>query len=412
MRGCSTKRPSCGALPFADLAQNLGAVLAEPRRWPLRRHRRPVQYDWRANAGNDAALRGRAFQFEPHAAVDDLRIGEHLLQIVDRTRWYAGGFELVQKLFAFPPRGQRAQFADEFGAMADAAFIVFVQVGLGQFRGAENAAQFDELRVVSGGDDDAAVRDRKFLIRNEIRMRIADALGKLAGDEIIERLERKRADRGIDQRRIDVTAAPGFLPPHQRRKNADRGIDAGKDIGDRYADAHRWTVGGAGHAHDAAIALRHQVISRTPRRGTGLPETGHRAIDQPRIGRAEALIVETEFGEAADLEILDQHIGPRGDLLHQTLALGRGEIQFNGTLAAVGAMEIGRIEVAAVGARHERRAPGPGIVAIAAAFDLDHVGAKVGEDLSGPRTGQNAGEFEYAQSSQGARHDRLHRLHG
>src|SRR5215469_18600932 len=104
MRGCSTKRPSCGALPFADLAQNLGTVLAEPGRWPLRRHRRPVQYDWRANAGNDAALRGRAFQFEPHAAMDDLLIGEHLLQIVNRAGRNADRFELVQKLLAFPPR--------------------------------------------------------------------------------------------------------------------------------------------------------------------------------------------------------------------------------------------------------------------------------------------------------------------
>jgi hypothetical protein len=68
-------------------------------------------------------------------------------------------------------------------------------------------------------------------------------------------------------------------------------------------------------------------------------------------------------------------------------------------------MKIGRIEVAAVGGGYKWRAPGPGIVAAAGAFDLDHVGAEVGEDLSGPWTGQNAGKFEYAQSSQGARHE-------
>jgi hypothetical protein len=54
---------------------------------------------------------------------------------------------------------------------------------------------------------------------------------------------------------------------------------------------------------------------------------------------------------------------------------------------------------------YEGRAPGPGIVAGPGAFDLDDVGAEIGEDLSGPGAGQNSGEFENAQSSQRARHD-------
>jgi hypothetical protein len=61
--------------------------------------------------------------------------------------------------------------------------------------------------------------------------------------------------------------------------------------------------------------------------------------------------------------------------------------------------------MAAIGRRHERRPPGPGIVAVAGAFDFDDIGAEVGEDLSGPGASQNAGKFKDAQSSQGARHD-------
>jgi len=68
-------------------------------------------------------------------------------------------------------------------------------------------------------------------------------------------------------------------------------------------------------------------------------------------------------------------------------------------------MKIGRVEMAAVGGGHEGWAPGAGIVAVARALDLDDVGAQISEDLSGPGAGQNAGKFEYAQSSQGARHD-------
>ena len=63
-------------------------------------------------------------------------------------------------------------------------------------------------------------------------------------------------------------------------------------------------------------------------------------------------------------------------------------------------MEIGGAEMAAVGRRHERRAPAAGVVAGALALDLDHVGAEIGQKLSGPRPRQDAGEFEDAQTGQ------------
>ncbi len=227
-------------------------------------------------------------------------------------------------------------------AMGKPAFVVLVGRHRGELRRAEDAAQFDELRVVAGGDDDAAVGDGKLLIGHEIGMRIADALGHFAGHQIIERLERQRADGGIDQRGIDVTAAAGVLAPRQRGKDADRRIDAGENIGDRHADPHRRPVGRAGHAHDAADALRHQIVAGARRRRAGLAEAGHRAIDQPRIKRREAFIVEAEFDEPADLEVLDQHVGAGRELLDDALAFGRGEIERDRALAAIGRVKIGR----------------------------------------------------------------------
>ena len=111
-------------LNFADLAQNLCGVLAEPRRGLRRRHRLAVEHDRGAHAGN-LAVRGRgARQFEPHAAMNHLRIGEHLLEIVDRTGRHADGFELFQKLGARQARGQCAQLPDQFGAMREPRFVV------------------------------------------------------------------------------------------------------------------------------------------------------------------------------------------------------------------------------------------------------------------------------------------------
>ena len=40
-----------------------------------------------------------------------------------------------------------------------------------------------------------------------------------------------------------------------------------------------------------------------------LPEPRDRAIDEPRIERRDARVVEAVFREAADLVVLDQHVG-------------------------------------------------------------------------------------------------------
>src|ERR1700684_443440 len=87
-------------LTLADLFQNFLRVLAEPRRRAVRGHRGAVEHDRGANAGAGAAFGGGVFQGELHAAMDHLRIGEDLLQIVDRTGGNASRLELVQTFFS------------------------------------------------------------------------------------------------------------------------------------------------------------------------------------------------------------------------------------------------------------------------------------------------------------------------
>ena len=59
----------------------------------------------------------------------------------------------------------------------------------------------------------------------------------------------------------------------------------------------------------------------------------------------------------------------------------------------------------AVLALDEGRAPGAGVVAGLGALHLDDVGAEVGQHLARPGAGQDAGEFEDAQTGQRTRHD-------
>ena len=59
-------------------------MLAQARRRALGCHWPSADDDRRPQAGNFSALGARVGEFEPHAAMDHLRIGKHLIEIVDR----------------------------------------------------------------------------------------------------------------------------------------------------------------------------------------------------------------------------------------------------------------------------------------------------------------------------------------
>ena len=100
----------------------------------------------------------------------------------------------------------------------DIAFVFGILRELGR---AQHIAEVGVLVVVAGRDDGVAVGDRENLIGHDIGVRIADALGHLAGNEIIERLVRQHADGGIDQRGVNIAASAGLLALRQRGQDAD-----------------------------------------------------------------------------------------------------------------------------------------------------------------------------------------------
>ncbi|MCY1547953.1 hypothetical protein D9M68_840370 [compost metagenome] len=126
-----------------------------------------------------------------------------------------------------------------------------------------------------------------------------------------------------------------------------------------------------------------------------MAEAGHAAVDEARVGRAQAFLVEAVLLEAAGLEVLDHDVGLRRHLLQQRLPFGRGHVDGDRTLVAVAGGEVaGLVGVVAVRVLHEGRAPGARVVADAGAFDLDDVGAQVRKNLRAPRAREHAGQIE------------------
>ena len=102
--------------------------------------------------------------------------------------------------------------------------------------------------------------------------------------------------------------------------------------------------------------------------------------------------------EAADLDVLDHHIAPGGQVAHQLLPFRRGDVDGDRALVAVGAQVVGRLAgrlTASIG--QVGRPPVAGVVADAGALDLDDLSPQISQELAGPRPRQDAGQVQHAK---------------
>ena len=271
---------------------------------------------------------------------------------------------------------------------------------------AQGGAQLAELAVVAHGDDDGAVAAREGLVGGEVGVGVAHARRGDAGDEEVGRLVGQHGRLDVEQGDVDVLALAGGAGVQQGGEDGVGRVQAGEQVDHGDPDLHRFGPGGAvrlaGDRHQPAHGLDHVVIAGLGRARAGLAEAGDGAVDQPRVDRRQAGVVEAVLLQPADLEVLDHHVAVGGEAAHGGGPLGRGDVQRHGLLAAVGAQEIGGVAGAPVGAGGEGRAPLAGVVAGPRPLDLDHLGPEVGEGLGRPRSGEDAGQVEDAYAGEGA----------
>ena len=206
-----------------------------------------------------------------------------------------------------------------------------------------------------------------------------------------------------------MLAFAGALAVGEGAEDGDGGVQPGQDVGERDArllrPAARQRVALAGHRHQPAHALDHEVVAGALGVRAGLAEAGDRAVDQARIGLRQALVVEAVFLQPADLVVLDQNVGLLRQLDDERAAPLACDVDGDRLLAPVGGHEIGAL-AGRRPVRDEGRAPAARVVAAAGPLDLDDVGAHVGQCLRRPGAGQDAGEIEHAQMRQRGGHDR------
>src|SRR6185437_740329 len=164
----------------------------------------------------------------------------------------------------------------------------------------------------------------------------------------------------------------------------DRAENAGGEIGDRDADAHRPLPGQAGDRHQPAHALRDLVEAGAVAIGPVLAEAGNAAENDALVDLFETLIVDAEPVLDVGPVVFDHHVGLLDHAAEGGDALRRLQVERDAALVAVQVLEVG---IAA------RAARALALFQMRRGLDLDDVGAPIGELAHASGAGAHAGQI-------------------
>ena len=194
--------------------------------------------------------------------------------------------------------------------------------------------------MAGGGDIDVAVLHLEHAGRDGGRMIVAGLLGHLVRLQPARGLEVEHEDLRLQQRGGDPLPLAGALALEQRDHDADRAEQAGAEIGDRDAGAHRALPGQAGDRHQPAHALRDLVDARPVAIGAVLAEAGNAGEDDAFVDLAQFVVVDAEPVFHVGAEILHHHIGLRDHAQEGGVPLRRLEVEGHAALVAMQVLEI------------------------------------------------------------------------
>ena len=281
----------------------------------------------------------RPFDVPHQFARNDLRVPEHLRDVVDRCRRYARLVEQILALVHCPagesPGHQRIQ---DFRVLKPRSISDEARV-TGHLGHRHRFAKSPELLVVTDDQHHLSVDASITVAWESSRQAIPQTLWNDASIKVTHAKIGQRRHLHVQQRHVDVLSQSGHMPFVDRGKDGNRRIKRGQLIGDRHPGlsgaAARRTVGITGNAHEAAQRLHDRVVARPLGVRPGLAEAGDRAIDQPRIDRLQDFKIEPVARKRSYLVVLDQHIRLRNQAQDQFAAHFIREVGGNRTLSTV-----------------------------------------------------------------------------
>ena len=213
---------------------------------------------------------------------------------------------------------------------------------------------------------------------------------------VVEQRERRAQHRGLDQ--LPLARALAVV---ERARDRHRRGQPGRVVDDRRAGVLRraLVVGAADHGHQPGVG-GHRPVRRRLERARALAAVGaDLAVDQAGVEGGEHLVAHAEAFRHAGAHVVHQHVEARDQALDQRLAARVLEVDRDRALAAVE-----RLEALALAGYDGADVA---VVLALARFDLDHVGAEVGEVDAAVRSRGDLRELEHAYAIEGTgRHRR------
>src|SRR5271166_3244937 len=377
----------------AQLAQEGVGVFAE--QWRARHlGRRIGQLDRVADGPVGAAF--RVIDIEDHLTRLQMRVGEHLAGVLagaarnSRLAQYLHNLVLaaptrpffnnrIQRLAVFPAHLRRIE-TRIVGQLGPAHCPCHARPHL-LLRGDEN--------IIVGAARRAGIGRPWHPLPHLVaasRHRTAKAL-------MIAQADADQIDDRVLHRHLHTLAAARIMALLQRRKDADRHMNAGAGIADRRHDKGRRVFREAGDAHRPAHRLRDRLEALEIGIRPIAAEALDRRVDQTRVDLRQNLPAETQPVERPRAEILDHHIRLGDQLFEQLLAASGLQIQRQAALVGVKQQEE---EAVAVLVTHVAARD----VAALRLFELDHIGAEKAEYLRACRPRLIVGHVDDANARQ------------
>ena len=211
----------------------------------------------------------------------------------------------------------------------------------------------------------------------------------------------EEGDQGVQHGEADVLTAARAFPGEQRRGHGLGGGQGGHLVGDDHAEHLRAPGFPVGlDVRRPGERLDYRVVNPLVGVGALLPESADRQVDEPGMGFEQLGGVEAKARHGTGPEVLHDHIRGSDQRTRRFQALRALDVQAQRTLAPVAGEESRRKPVARPPHIPNLIAPG--------GFDLDHLGALVGQDRPRHGTRQHGREVHHPHAVQRAGHQRRH----
>ena len=260
----------------------------------------------------------------------------------------------------------------------------------GPRRVAHDATQAAPFFVREDSDGAPAVRAPTAIhpVRGRGRL-LRPVADRLAGGVAVQQVEQpgaNEAGNGLELRQVDELALAGASAVPQRGQHGQRAAVAAGHVGVGIAPAGGLTSGVAHLERVAGQGLQGRPVAHVILVRAGVAETGHGDGDDVGFELLEAGVVQSPIAHDARAEIVDHHVGHRGEPFGEVDPTRVGHVDDRALLAAV--------EVAA------EPAPPRAQVQRVAPLDLDDLCALVGQNARRHRPGHHPGEIEDAHALQ------------